>query len=114
MPSYIVKPEEACDEYVYWSTVVEAPLFVGCRDELVRYLKSRPGHDIDVEDRIGRADASGSSALWPSIMAPYLGYGETTIYEQRGVVRCADMGRLARRLEADEPIGDLLEPLEDS
>jgi hypothetical protein len=111
MPQYVVKPDPERDEYVYWSTITESPYFAGTRAEMVAYLRGRDPQDFDA--RMERADLRGTSALWPDLDAPYLGWGDTTIYEQRGVIKTADMGTLARRLDAGQDVTDLLEPFDD-
>ena len=57
MPHFIVKPDRDRDEYVEWSTIVDAPVDVGTRSELGGRLGNAGG-----SDRFDRADASGSSA----------------------------------------------------
>lgn len=58
MPKFLVKLAD--DEYVEWSTVVDAPVsYVMTRDEAVAW---RNGD----EEAIQRADDNGHSALWMS------------------------------------------------
>lgn len=76
MPSYIVKPKPDEDYYVRYSTIVDAPTAAGTRaDWLAR------GED---PARLDRADASGSSALWPSTQRPAYGWHETEISVREG------------------------------
>src|SRR5664279_2648683 len=69
MPSFIVKAEPDTDLYVYWSTIVEAPTFVGTRaeltDHLLRHDHTGPTTLDAVAERFARADARGSSGIPP-------------------------------------------------
>ena len=58
MPSYIVKPIADRDEYVVWSTIVDAPTHVGTRATLGLILGGTAG----APERFDRADHTGSSA----------------------------------------------------
>jgi len=62
MPSYIIKRSPDHDEYLIWSTIVDAPTTtVGNREEVLELLAWRfPGDDS--EARLERADRQGSSA----------------------------------------------------
>lgn len=57
MPSYVVKLAD--DEYVYWSTIVDAPVsWIKTRDEAVAEW---------TEDRVARADETGDSLINGSV-----------------------------------------------
>jgi hypothetical protein len=72
MGRFVVKADRDRDLYLIWSTVVDAPIWVGDRAELVKelwaeYRREHPhstpnaGHGPDA--RIRRADETGTSAL---------------------------------------------------
>lgn len=72
MGRFVIKAAKDRDLYLYWSTVVDAPIWVGDRAELADYLQGEyradhphsipsPGHSP--ADRIARADRTGTSAL---------------------------------------------------
>jgi len=116
MPQVVIKPDRHRDEYVVWSTVVEAPVMYGCRRYMTRWLAA---HDREQTGsgrplaRLRRADRLGSSAF------PEWGDGhwgdDIQIYEQRGILNRRDFYRAAVLLAAGrEPeVWDLLEPFED-
>lgn len=58
MPTYIIKPSRDEDFYVWWSTVVDAPIGWGPRDYVPLGSEGRP-------ERFARADERGTSANWP-------------------------------------------------
>lgn len=69
MPRYVLKPQAHVDEYLIWSTVVDAPVStVMTRAEMTNYLR-RNGvtvyrhrdTDEEVEARLTRADINGHS-----------------------------------------------------
>jgi hypothetical protein len=121
MGHILIKPVPDRDEYVLWSTVVEAPLAWGDREEMLRELtvEWRRDHGADVppagltapEKRLDRADKHGSSALdglfrWDD---------DSLIYEQRGLLARVDLYRAAVLLGEDREaeVWDLLTPFED-
>ena len=108
MRGYLVKPmPDSGDFYVVWSDIVEAPLAFGPR----AYLE---GQGMTA-DQFDRADRTGSSAIWPSLRDPYLRFGESMIYMQRGVLPRVNLTAACDRLGVDENdrITDLLTPFED-
>lgn len=112
MPSYIVKINPEDDLYTYWSTIVDAPLFLGTRAELTDYLL-REARDAGVEtaadERFERADRTGTSSV-----DGFYDWGEKDfIVEQRGVVLRADIPELVRCIQAREPYPHILRPFED-
>lgn len=59
----------ADEEYVEWSTVVDAPVtYAMTRDEMTDYLREEYGRQREHETpaRLARCDVRGHSALWPS------------------------------------------------
>ncbi|REH18306.1 hypothetical protein BCF44_13661 [Kutzneria buriramensis] len=60
----IVKAARDQDLYVEWSSNVDGPTFVGTRAETAAYLASTgpTGPSDSVEDRLARADRTGTSA----------------------------------------------------
>ena len=73
MPNYVVKPDGDEDFYVLWSEGVDAPTAYGDRDFMLTYhgVADTPRHR---QERVERADETGSSALWPSSDAPIYGW----------------------------------------
>lgn len=116
MGKQIIKVAPDADLYLEWSSVVEAPTFVGTRAEVAAYLNEpRRGEywstEEEIERRLRRADQAGSSA--PSPFGCIWGR-RGLIYQQQGFLPRARIADYARRLLADidaEPDG-LLEPFE--
>lgn len=121
MGHILIKPVPDRDEYVYWSTVVEAPIAFGDREEMLEELNDEwrrqygsiaPQGDSAPLARLHRADTLGSSA------AREYGYGhwddESFIFEQRGLLARKDLYRAAELLyrERDAEVWDLLTPFE--
>jgi hypothetical protein len=121
MGQILIKPVRDRDEYVLWSTVVEAPIACGDREEMLAELLEEwhRDHRRDVppaglaapERRLERADRYGSSALdgffrWDD---------ESLIYEQRGLLARKDLyyAALLACDERDSEVWDLLTPFED-
>jgi hypothetical protein len=114
MGTIVVKPERDVDFYVGWSSIVEAPVWWGPAAEVIEYMRddARRGPSDPVEQRLARADETGTSAHdrrdggWDD---------EGFIYEQRGFMRREHLTEMCRLLEAkNEPaVWDLLEPFED-
>lgn len=71
MPSHIIKPKRDEDRYIGWSTVVDNGWSIGTREEAIAYY---------AEDRLDRADESGTSALWPNLVLPAFGWDEKRFY----------------------------------
>lgn len=70
MPSYIIKPNPDVDEYVLWSTIPDTPVSdVLGRAGMTRFLvseywQSNTRAQVEVDERLDRADQTGTSALW--------------------------------------------------
>jgi hypothetical protein len=71
MPTMILKGDRDTDLYCQWSTVVDAPTWVGTRDELLASLLTHPDAYSSYLDmtprqvitaRVDRADLTGTSA----------------------------------------------------
>jgi hypothetical protein len=107
----IIKPDPDRDEYVAWSTIVEAPVCLGSADDLVAFFAD---HNQDPEEktreRIARADATGTSS-----MIGDGAFGDFMIFEQRGTIACSKLADLTRCLIANNLNGayDLCEPFGD-
>ena len=78
MPTIVIKPDPDTDLYATWSTVVDAPTWVGTRAELLAELihdppTGRSAPDVTprqaAEARLNRADKTGTSAF------PEFGFG---------------------------------------
>lgn len=117
MPAYVVRPSRDEEFYVLWSTITGSPYCWGSRAEMRenwQYMGSHVGEWDEV--RFDRADEAGSSAMWPNLGDPYLGWNDDVfIYQQRGILRRANLKAACARLGEDErvDIGDLLEPFDD-
>ncbi|WP_105567145.1 hypothetical protein [Microbacterium halophytorum] len=75
MPRFIIKPKPDEEFYVTYSTIVDAPVVWGTREEIWREDPDASRHRLD------RADDAGTSAVWGC--PPYLGWGtgEITVVE---------------------------------
>lgn len=65
MGRIVIKAAPDRDLYVDWSTIVEAPAFIGTRTEMLAYLGRQEHADHPMNDpngRLDRADATGTSA----------------------------------------------------
>jgi hypothetical protein len=117
----VIKAAKDRDLYCEWSSIVEAPTFIGTRAEITEYL-ARKSTAALTEQRLARADDCGTSLLGmveygdvdPSDLDG--AWGDTgLIVEQRGFLR---RDRMAAFLEAyavddvDTAYG-LLDPFED-
>lgn len=123
MGSQIIKVTPDRDLYMEWSSVVEAPTFIGTRAELAAYLAEPKVHyrqtTIDhpeaIEERLARADETGSSGYRPFGCTWDDASGE--IYQQRGHLRRDRFAEFCDRILAaqdfDLDFSDLLEPFED-
>jgi len=108
----IVKPApDSGDFYVIWSDNSDGPVAWGSRAYLTPLLDEADR----TADRFDRADATGSSALWPTTTDPYLRFGQGLIYDQRGWLPRENLAALCERLTADQtdPCTDLLQPFDD-
>ena len=115
MGSCVIKAAKDRDLYCVWSSIVEAPTYIGTREEMRRHLG--PGG----EERLSRADQFGTSALgWSSPgdtpVADLDGAWEDTglIVDQRGVLRRDKMADFLEvyPFEPDRAYA-LLEPFDD-
>ena len=134
MGTIIIKEAQDVDYYVGWSSVVDAPVWTGNREETLAYLRRNsdpylrddaPHHP---ERRLERADATGTTSLWVTKAnaesAEFAAHGyveegcwedDDFIYEQRGILTRANVFVLAHRLDAgNEDAADLIQPFEDS
>jgi hypothetical protein len=118
MPSFIYKEAPDVDYYVMWSSVVEAPVMTGNRAVMLAYLED---HD-ESEQRLERADATGTSSLWVENSGMRDRYPEegswdddTYIYKQQGILTRALLFELCHRtdLDPDIDVSDLLASFED-
>lgn len=122
MGRFIFKADRDCDLFVEWSTIVEAPTFIGPRAEILDYLTGRA--DVDQGDppevRIRRAEETGTSALRDPMAPGYTGpldgawddAGE--VVEQRGWLPRARMAEFLDAYLLDpEKAYALLEPFDD-
>lgn len=122
MPTFVMKVAPDRDQYVGWSTVVESIVWIGNRQEAARILARdipagydpKPGNSP--EDRLRRADESGTSALYPDY-GPYDGAWDDPIQivEQRGVLERASFPAFVDAWQSDNPESayELLRPFED-
>lgn len=121
MGQIIVKPASDRDEYVIWSSIVEAPVGYGNRAEILTQLRedwdrdyphATPKPGFRPEDRLGRVDANGSSAAGDYTW----GYWDHDgfIYEQRGWLPRQHLYRACELLDAgrEAEVWDLLTPFE--
>lgn len=98
MGRIIIKASRDRDLYVDWSTIVEAPAFIGNRTEMLAYLQRDPldPSSYEPETRLRRADSTGTSAA-----GDYAWFGkwedDGLIFQQRGTV---PRGMLADFLDA--------------
>lgn len=116
----VIKQAPDRDEYIYWSTYVEAPVNYGTRADMAAILehshKTHGAPHDTVEERLARTDATGTS-----MYGLPLGYAlgawedESLIYEQRGHLPREHLFRAAQLIDEDrEPeVWDLMTPFED-
>lgn len=114
----IIKISPERDAYLIWSNMVEAPVFAGTRDELVDHLTTgwREQAKQAVLDRLARADAKGSSALYPSQLDPDGGWNDKDgfIYKQEGWLPRSRLEQVYDRLiDGNFDMADLLDPFDD-
>jgi hypothetical protein len=111
MPHFILKPEPDKDLYVLWTTISEAPYFVGTRAQCHRALTA--WHEDARADRFTRADLRGTSSVdgldgWDD--------GKTTgsvIVEQKGLVALKDLPEVYRCMQAGESYDHVVTPFAD-
>lgn len=127
MPRFIMKAAPDENLYVEWSSIVEAPTWLGSRAELAEYLSehrfdgmgSCTAHSPDeLEQRLARVDATGTSIAFR--IGKYIeGSWEDdgTIYQQQGWLPRSRLSEFLHRFLAspdEEPdVADLLDPFED-
>lgn len=116
MGRIIIKAAPDRDLYVEWSTIVEAPVFIGDRAETLAHLKRNEerGQRFDApEARLKRADQTGTSAK-----ADYSWFGawddNGLIYQQRGTVWRENLPAFLDAYQRDDEKAALLlvEPFE--
>lgn len=120
MPSYVLKVARESDQYVYWSTVVEAPTAWGTRADVLAMLRDESDpwlrHDAPhhPDQRMARADQFGTSCNDLGDGLRFYDWDEDTlIYQQLGTLRRSDLWELCSRLDREESVLDLLAPFED-
>lgn len=67
MGQAIVKAAKDLDLYLVWSSVVDAPIFVGDRESVLAELRAEPRWAPYVDEAMERADRLGSSARGPFV-----------------------------------------------
>lgn len=122
MPTFVMKVSPDRDQYVGWSTVVESIVWIGSRAEAAEILAYDipPGYDPKPgnapEDRLHRADETGTSALYPS-GGPFDGSWEDgdQIVEQRGILARSDLPAFVDAFAVDDMDAayGLLRPFDD-
>lgn len=115
MPTIVIKPSRDEDFYVGWSTIVEAPVWCGSREEAAQILVlDASGSPDQPESRLVRADINGTSAAGDFAWFGRWDY-EAFIYEQRGRLLRERLAQAVRLLESgdESAVWDLLVPFED-
>lgn len=108
MPSFILKTAPDENLYVEWSTIVDAPISWGSREQMKSWGVG--------EDRLARADQYGTSMCDPALPFDQQWFGwsdDGMIYDQQGWLPRHRLGDLVVRLSHEEDVSDLLEPFED-
>ncbi len=118
MGQCVIKPVREVNEYVVWSSNTDAPLFVGDQGDLIAWLRFeyRDRSPEWIREHIARADEHGSTdGLGLYCWTRNTEEDRWATYDNRGEVRCADMGTLTRAAWAGdwETVIGLLEPFED-
>lgn len=96
MPRQIIKADKRVDLYIEWSSVVEAPTFIGSREEMLRHLLNdyRPDTERYISE-LAHAQRRLDAADWLGTSAPkqwgcgWDDHGE--VYQQKGVLLRSDM-----------------------
>jgi hypothetical protein len=114
MPTYIIKPSRDEDFYVWWSTVVDAPIWWGPRHYAPLGNDARP-------ERFARADERGTSANWDDCPIEEMPFGwnddEWSITNQDDLEETGEgwwllprknLREFCRRRDAGEQIADLV------
>lgn len=120
----IIKAAKDLDLYCEWSSIVDAPTFVGTRAATLAYLTEEYGNTTQVDTPevwLARADAAGTSAIEdphaPGYTGPLTGAWDDTgfIVEQRGWLPRASLARFLQLILDDDVVAAayaLLEPLD--
>lgn len=119
MGRIIIKASREDDLYAEWSSIVEAPTFIGTRAGLKEYLTDhfdpdgRRHTEEEAEERLTRADTLGSSCL---DMKDGHWTDSGLIYEQRGWLPRGRFAAFFRSFPNPDgpPDLSLLEPFEDA
>lgn len=121
MGNIVMKVDRDRDQYVIWSSVVDAPAFIGNRAETATELARdiprgyAPAAGNSPEDRLARADETGTSAVYGE--PPFDGAFDDSgmIVEQRGWLPRADFARFVDAVVADDMDAayGVLQPFED-
>lgn len=110
MASTILRADKDTDLYCVWSSVVEAPTFIGTRDEIRRHL-TETSAPADVDERLTRADQAGTSSLGPFGAWGY----DAIIFDQRGILRREHVAEFLCRYQSNpQDAYVLLDPFDDA
>lgn len=122
MPRLVIKPVRDRDEYVAWSTIVDAPLAGGNRADMLKWVAGASGMNRGqggAAELMDRVDEVGTSIKQdPDSTYPWR-FGEWTddsfIYEQLGTVKRVDLYPMVRLLVEgrEREALDLLDPFEE-
>lgn len=106
MPNYVLKVAPDSDQYIWWSDITESPYAMGTRDEVLAAMKAAGSYyDREADPaRFDRADATGTSAMWPSLGDPYLGWSdaEGPIFQQMGFIPREALGLFVAAYLSDD------------
>lgn len=109
MGQTILQPDANEDFYVLWSSVVDAPVAFGSREEISEILIADAVLKAteETQARFERTAAHGTSSMF----AP----SDTMIYQQQGTLKRADLKELCTRLAENEDadVTDLLTSFDD-
>jgi hypothetical protein len=114
MGGVIVKASPGEDVYLEWSTVVEAPTFIGTRAEILEYLRWSSVKSVtdSPEERLARADETGSSSAGD--YAWFASWDDDGfVVERRGILPRSKLRDFALLYAAEDRRWlDLLEPFD--
>lgn len=130
MGEFILRAEPGADLYCCWSTIVDAPVFIGRRAHMIECLTEHRfvgdrccAVPPEMADRmLARADEHGTSVGHCLGSGPLTGSwaDEALIYQQEGFLPRAALGAVLRRFldapegaTSDPDVTDLLVPFED-
>lgn len=123
MSETLLKVAPGQDLYVTWDSIVEAPTFLGTRDEVLEHYGTVEGrcptchsyvdHQTTTRARLDRADKRGSS----SHVGDWHWDDNETIYAQAGYIQRADLPAVVELLAGGAELHDprilaLLSPLD--